>query len=546
MSLSIGTNTSAMRAAEAASISARSMETSMERLSTGKRINASSDDAAGVAIASRLSVEILGANQAIRNSLDGQALIDTAEGAHKEIENILQRMREVSVQAANDTNNDQDRANLQSEMDAMVTEIDRISSTTTWAGENLMQSSTGTNFSFQVGAATEGENQINITIDGMGSKNLGIAASSGVEVTNAGIAQAAYNELVSTRDSTAATAKTAGETLVSASAGEAAMLKVAAGFDKLNNDSATTEKQAGAIRDIMNGLDAAAAAGVASGAMPGKTALNMDAKVITLQSDITDHITDATEQADAQALLDTMKEKIAAFKATTTDTAAAAAFVEVTDAYDLVVAADTSTTATAGTLTSSDTLGTISTGTTHATLANAGIATLAVAKAHYEGSSNQGLGIASVGSTAATGDIKTAEDATTAAKAALVIAEDAASAAQSALNASNDPADLKGVGLSVATGDGARTSIVTIDAAIKSVNIQRSELGAVSNRLNHTVNNLTNISSNLSAARGGIEDADFALETTNLAKNQILQQASTAMLAQANASQQNVLALLRS
>jgi len=101
MSLSIGTNNAAMRAAEAANISVRSMETSMERLSTGKRINASSDDAAGVAIASRLSAEILGSNQAIRNSLDGQALIDTAEGAHKEIENILQRMREVAVQAAN-------------------------------------------------------------------------------------------------------------------------------------------------------------------------------------------------------------------------------------------------------------------------------------------------------------------------------------------------------------------------------------------------------------------------------------------------------------
>ena len=88
-------------------------------------------------------------------------------------------------------------------------------------------------------------------------------------------------------------------------------------------------------------------------------------------------------------------------------------------------------------------------------------------------------------------------------------------------------------------------SIVLIDAAIKQVNVQRSELGAVSNRLNHTVNNLTNISSNLSAAKGGIEDADFALETTNLAKNQILQQASTAMLAQANASKQNVLSLLQ-
>ena len=91
----------------------------------------------------------------------------------------------------------------------------------------------------------------------------------------------------------------------------------------------------------------------------------------------------------------------------------------------------------------------------------------------------------------------------------------------------------------------ALASITLIDAAIKTVNIQRSELGAVSNRLTHTVNNLTNISSNLSAAKGGIEDADFALETTNLAKNQILQQASTAMLAQANASKQNVLSLLQ-
>ena len=95
------------------------------------------------------------------------------------------------------------------------------------------------------------------------------------------------------------------------------------------------------------------------------------------------------------------------------------------------------------------------------------------------------------------------------------------------------------------SGDNALASVAKIDAAIKTVNIQRSELGAVSNRLNHTVNNLTNISANLSAARGGIEDADFALETTQLAKLQILNQAATAMLAQANTSKQNVLSLLQ-
>jgi flagellin len=277
MALPIATNNAALNAAASASSVNRDMETSMARLSSGKRINSASDDAAGVAISSRLSAEIRGTDQAIRNSLDGQALIDTAEGAHKEIENILQRMREVAVQGANDTNNSQDRANLQAEMDAMSAEIDRIAGTTTWAGTKLMDAATSS-FSFQVGAATGAKNQIAVDI---GTMN-------------------------------------------------------AAGLD-----------------------------------------------------------------------------------------------VEKTD-VDL---------------------------TTSATSRHSAIA--------------------------------------------------------------------------------------TIDNAIKSVNDQRSELGAVSNRLNHTVNNLTNISSNLSAAKGGIEDADFALETTNLAKNQILQQASTAMLAQANASKQNVLSLLQ-
>jgi flagellin len=278
MALAIATNNAALNAAASASSVNRDMETSMARLSSGKRINSASDDAAGVAISSRLSAEIRGTDQAIRNSLDGQALIDTAEGAHKEVENILQRMREVAVQSANDTNNDQDRANLQAEMDAMVKEIDRIAGTTTWAGEQLMDEASGTTFSFQVGSATGTQNQIAVTLNSMNATKLGVP----------------------------------------------------------------------------------------------KTAVD-------LESNMTSRL----------------------------------------------------------------------------------------------------------------------------------------------------------------------ASIHEIDHAIELVNDQRSKLGAVSNRLNHTVNNLTNISSNLAAAKGGIEDADFALETTNLAKNQILQQASTAMLAQANASKQNVLSLLQ-
>ena len=174
MALAIATNNAALNAAASASSVNRDMETSMARLSTGKRINSASDDAAGVAISSRLSAEIRGTDQAIRNSLDGQALIDTAEGAHKEIENILQRMREVAVQSANDTNNGQDRANLQAEMEAMVTKIDRIAGTTTWAGANLMDASAGTTFSFQVGAATGAKNQISISIASMNAAGLGV------------------------------------------------------------------------------------------------------------------------------------------------------------------------------------------------------------------------------------------------------------------------------------------------------------------------------------------------------------------------------------
>jgi flagellin len=283
MALSIGTNDGAMRASQAASIAARGMEASMERLSTGKRINSASDDAAGVAISSRLSAEVRGTNQSIRNALDGQALIDTAEGAHKEVENILQRMRELAIQAANGTNDTDDITNLEAEFTALSTEITRIGETTTWAGKAL----TGTNattFSLQVGSETGTSNQISVTINSIKSADIG------------------------------------------------------------------------------NGTD-----------------------------DILDIVADG---------LDDLTET--------------------------------------------------------------------------------------------------------------------------------------------------NNAIVVIDDAIKEVNTQRSELGAVSNRLSHTVNNLTNMSSNLSSAQGRIQDADFALETTELAKNQILQQASTAMLAQANASKQNVLGLLQS
>jgi flagellin len=135
------------------------METAMSRLSTGLRINTAADDAAGVAIASRLTSEIRGTNQAIRNSMDGQALADTAEGALVEVVNILQRMRELAVQASNDTNDDaNDRAALDLEYQALNTELDRIEGSTTWSGQKLLDGAGGASgkFSFMVGTGATG------------------------------------------------------------------------------------------------------------------------------------------------------------------------------------------------------------------------------------------------------------------------------------------------------------------------------------------------------------------------------------------------------
>jgi flagellin len=379
----------------------------MSRLSSGKRINSASDDAAGVAIASRLSAEIRGTDQAIRNSLDGQALIDTAEGAHKEIENILQRMREVSVQAANDTNNSQDRGNLQAEMDAMIEEIDRIADTTTWAGTNLMSAGPSP-FEFQVGTATGDANQIEITIGGMTATELGLGGSGGISASDFSISQ--HTNAAGTK------------------------------YDTL--------------------------------------VLDEDASVVDANTDtfhISHSVKDATDTVDSDAILTLFGKSVELTGIAQADQAA------IEDAFS---GFGVSVQITAGYNTTDD-----ASATPDADPATTG----------------QGV------------DYLT-----------LTVPQPGASS-----------------NLSVSSADNALAAVDDIDDAILTVNNQRSELGAVSNRLNHTVNNLTNISSNLSAAKGGIEDADFALETTNLAKNQILQQASTAMLAQANASKQNVLSLLQ-
>jgi flagellin len=213
MALTVATNTGALMAQAAASSVNKEMEISMERLSTGKRINSAADDAAGVAIASRLTAEITGTNQAIRNTMDAQALIDTAEGASLEVENILQRMRELAVQASSDTNSSADRTSMDLEYEALKNEIDRISSVTTWAGQSLLAATTttGTQFNFHIGSGTSANNDyLTVTVTGLKATEIGstvsvestdIAASAGVARTAIGVLDAAIADINSARAS---------------------------------------------------------------------------------------------------------------------------------------------------------------------------------------------------------------------------------------------------------------------------------------------------------------------------------------------------------
>ena len=429
MALTIATNNAALNAAASASSVNRVMETSMARLSSGKRINAASDDAAGVAISSRLSSEIRGTDQAIRNSLDGRALLDTVEGAHKEVESILQRMREIAVQAANDTNNAQDKANLQAELDALITEIDRISSTTSWAGERLMEDENDTSFSFQVGTATGSENQITIYITGINANSLRV---SDTNITVPKSSRPGHHntndiELGFWESSSSSWIGFVGDT----TEGEDSIVEVS-GSQYVVTAGTQSEKAENLARQLGISEDDFGTYNADDGTIRGYVTIG-EGQALNPDGPLSDYI--AAYDASGQFIF--FGDPLIAGDGVQQD------FIQTTpnsDTYEQPL------------------------------LVN-----------NYDHN-----GVAS-----------------------------------------------------------ALSSMTTIDAAIKTVNTQRSELGAVSNRLNHTVNNLTNISANLSAARGSIEDADFALETTNLAKNQILQQASTAMLAQANASKQNVLSLLQ-
>jgi flagellin len=180
MALSVATNIGALAASKAASSVNSSMETSMSRLSTGKRINSAADDSAGLAIASRLTSEARGLDMAARNAADAQAMINTIESSHSEIHNILQRMRELAVQGANDTNGADDRTNIGKELTELSEEIDAIKNQTKWAGQTLISSAS--TFNFQIGDE-EGET-LTVATTAIAAASLSVSSTEIADLTD--------------------------------------------------------------------------------------------------------------------------------------------------------------------------------------------------------------------------------------------------------------------------------------------------------------------------------------------------------------------------
>ena len=482
----INTNIGAITAQSTMSKVNGEFETAMTRLSSGLRINAAKDDAAGMAIAEKMTSQIMGLNQAVRNATDSKNLLDTTEGSHQEVGNMLQRLRELSVQSANDTNTGFDRSQLSAEANQLVTEINRVASDTTFNGMNVIDGSF-TGKQFQIGA--DAGQVMNIDVDSAAATAIGAhtldTTVSAVAGTDTDIAAA----------STISISGPEGSASVTTTAGQSAKDLAAA----INNISVST------------GVEAKAVTNAKLSNMSGADSFTMS---VNGQSIGQVNITDAN---DLSSLRDAINNQTG----------------------------QTGVTATLGD-TGSELVLTSTTGEDITVSGYDGTATIDMESLDKN---QQVAGTTSSVTLSAAGD----QDASvsgqvslTSTKAFSVTDSGAAADGSAFFEASPNLSELNSVAdIDLTTAKGASAAIDVIDVAISKITEARAKLGAVSNRLDSTISNLTNISVNVEAARSNVMDADFAKESTALARGQILSQASTAMLAQANSSKQGVLSLLR-
>ncbi|KAA0947256.1 flagellin [Pseudomonas sp. ANT_H14] len=589
MAMSVNTNITSLGVQKNLNKASDALSQSMNRLSSGLKINSAKDDAAGMQIANRLNNQVKGLNVAIANANNGVSIAQTAEGAMQESTNTLQRLRELALQAANGDKSDADRVSLQQEFTAKVGELNRIASTTTFGGRNLLDG-TFSNVAFQIGAnANEtisfGMTDISSTalkgnfkeaaVDGSAMKGLAATATStsigGMKASLTG-ATAAGATLATDRfringveialTAAAAAAGASASAAVTAINAETAKTGVtaSAGTDgKLTLSSKGDIKlEATAIVDVAippatppalpttpptAGLASLGlAVGDSTTAAEFKETSKMGATgTITVNGkDVTWGVTD---------LLSAVLSKVAAEAGTGATAKMTDGRITVTsgDGKDIKLANKDS-----GSLSQ---LG-LSAGTSQAKLtADTSIEVNGVEVKFKKGDTSDAI-VASINS-ASTGvqatknadgtlnlfadkDITIKDGSAGTGLAALGLTTVANNGTKTAVTMETSVSDL-----SVLTAASSQQAIQALDDAMQQIDSQRSQLGAVQNRFASTVANLQSISQNSTAAKGRVEDADFASEAAELTKQQTLQQASTAILSQANQLPSAVLKLLQ-
>ena len=599
----VNTNVGALAAQASMAKNNKALETAVERLSSGLRINSASDDAAGMAISNRLESQINGLNQAIRNAADGQSLIDTAEGAQVEVVNLLQRLRQLAVQSANDTNSAVDRLYIEKEADAILAEVNRISDQTRWNGMRLLDG-TFDSVQFQVGHKRQEDIELSIrssaasaigtrriegtashiagttqqidshvlTVAGhVGSKAITVAAGADAKTVAAQVNQ--NTELTGV----SATAVTKAEIVAVHSTGNVSFV---IGTDTSTSNSATiTTTNISAVSDITALRDAINDKSGTTGITA--EVVNNDKSRIILTHSTGDDIVISGIASTSPAMT------VRSLGADETDTNSMGSTDTTRGMVIGTRAATTTGLATAAAQGGSGTIVGIST-TTHIgsaivinPVASDAAQTFTITGLDFDGatvtetlvvngadktSANQYatlLSIIDADTTDATGNFSVGFEATRSATGATFVGQlqfdsvksYSVTGASTGTNATDNflggtttavASTFLNVGtVDLATVANAEKAIAIIDGALSMTDLARAEQGAISNRLDNTISNLTNVVLNSEASNSHIKDADFAKESSNLTKAQILAQASTAMLAQANASKQNLLALLQ-
>lgn len=487
MGLVINTNVASLNSQRNLTNTTNELSTTLQRLSTGLRINSAKDDAAGLAISERMTSQIRGLDQASRNANDAISLAQTAEGAMGEVTTVLQRMRELAVQSANDTNTSNDRTALQAEVTQLLSELNRISETTTFNGQSLLDG-TLTNKLFQVGA--DADQTISVSVDSTRSTSIGNNTTTINGTLEAAVLGGTTNNSANQTVTVSGTLGAANTTVV---AGQSA--KTIATNLNANQSSTGVSVEASTTATLST---VGALGGATSGTLNFSLTGDAAASINVVLADVTDF----RDLADAI-------NNVASTTGITATASGATVTLSHSQGADIAVS-NFQVTDVAGNQTIN-----FDGGSGSAVAVTEGAANnTAVVGGQLDFSSTDSFNV----QTDTTGTLFTA--ATTASTLAAVSSVD------------------------ISTQTGANSALAVIDAAIDSISSNRADLGAIQNRLDSTIRNLNTTSENVSAARSRIRDTDFAAETAKLTKTQILQQAGLSMLSQANASPQSVLSLL--